>query len=191
MADGRPKDYSSMDQEDSPPVPPLRNSINTHQHNTIRYNNHNNSIKLHDDGSNFRMPHREFGGIDLDAVAKKLRELSPSNFAMDSLRVHYSDVFGTRKNNHEQQPPLPPPTSANNKIKAVINYVDEKEVYIINVPQNTAKMVKNLAPKRGIYRYFFELADGAYEEMETNDVKVPVHQKDNGIKCIRCKVFNA
>lgn len=174
MADGPPKDYSIIDQEESPPLPPIR----------VTQKN------IWSDGSVSVPQHRE-SGVDLAAVARKLRATPAAEIAMNSLKVHYSDVFGTRK--HEQRhPPLPPPpqTQANVKIKAVINYVDENEVYIINVPQNTARMVKNLAPKRGNYRYFFELTDGAYEEIDLGDTKVPVHQKDSGAKCILCRAFN-
>lgn len=130
------------------------------------------------DGSHSHPQHRE-NGVDLAAVAQRLRALPTSDLAMDSLRTHYSDVFGVRKQE-----------SNSTRFKVFIRYVDEDEVYITYVPQNTARAVKNSAPKKGNYRYFFQLTDGAYEEIDMQDTKVPVHQKDGGSQCIHCRAFN-
>lgn len=147
--DGLPKDYSKLDQEET------------------RWS----------DGSISVPRHRE--GVDLAAVARRLRSLPTNEIAMDSLRNHYCETI-VRGKKH-QQPPLPPIPP---RYKVVINYVDEKEIYIIYVPQNTTDAIKSLAPKKGSFRYFFELEDGSFEETDVN-----LHVNPKGGTNINCRVF--
>lgn len=79
MADGLPKDYSSVYREDEKPVPSAR------PHKAL-------------DGSHVLHRHRE--QLDLRQVVAKLQNLATENhsaYAMDTLNKHYSSVFVNRK----------------------------------------------------------------------------------------------
>lgn len=81
MADGRPKDYSSLYCEDKPPVPSTRGR----PYKSL-------------DGSFVPQKHRE--QLDLRQVVAKLENLPKdchSVYAMDTLNKHYSNVFVNRR----------------------------------------------------------------------------------------------
>lgn len=81
MADGKPKNYSSMYREDKPPIP----SIRIRPYKSL-------------DGSHAPPKHHE--QLDLRKVVAKLQNLPRANhsaYAMDTLNKHYSSVFVNRK----------------------------------------------------------------------------------------------
>lgn len=158
MADGPPKDYSRMYSEDS-----------------------NDAIHKRLDGAHQAPKQvREQAGlnnqsVDLQKVVAKLNQLpreDHSVYARDTLRNHYSSVFIRRRRDY----------------KVHIQYFVEGQTYVVRTSQNTLAAVREKMPIRGNYRYFFRLHENTCEEIESNESKVPYHEKD-GQKLIYCQVF--
>lgn len=191
MADEFPKDYSTLDYEDTfkPPVPPMRRTISPHCNNTINPSHHaNNSINrgyqrpyITLDGAKSIKPTNE-SGLDLKLVVEKLQHLAQENrnaYAIDTLNKHYTSVFTSRRKSEHNDKQV---------FKAYIHYENEQDTYVIRVNRNTLKAVRDKLPKRGNYRYFFKQLDNTHEEVESDESTVPYHEKAES-KHIYCQVF--
>lgn len=207
MADGAPKDYSSVYCEDLPPIPthhldlkppplpipPIVSSRGSQQNgkissikNRVHHDqNHNINIKVKSlDGSHATPYHRE-QSVDLMKVVAKLNQLPKDNhhaYAMDTLNKHFSTVFTNRRRFNDQK--------EQQKIgfRVYIQYSGEKDTFVVRAEQNTLKAIRDKMPKRGNYRYFFRSRDSTCEELEFDESTVPYHEKD-GQKQIYCQVF--
>lgn len=123
--------------------------------------------------------HRE--QLDLAMLVAKLKQLPKEDsraYAMGTLSEHYTSFTSRRRVDQKQR----------TGFRVCIQYLDEKDTYIVRSEQSTLRAIKDKMPKRGNYRYFFRSLDSTYEELEFDDSPVPYHDKD-GRKQVYCQVF--
>lgn len=161
-ADGKPKDYSTLDGCYIP-----------RRHKELPLINNNNNVAGH---NNSNKCISSTTTLDLRAVVRKLEAHKSSHKshhidAMKTLSKHYSDVF--------KQPP---------QYKVYIQYHDIKETFIIKIRENTLGNVLASMPKRGQYRLFFKDLKNTCEELTDPRSLVPFHEKDD-FRNIYCHAF--
>lgn len=208
MADGTPKDYSIMycdsfmslpstrpnvhpkadlnigPPELPPPLPPIaqqRTSSILYPRTNATKSSTSSTIHKHDrfDGCQAAPKHRE--QLDLAMLVAKLKQLPKEDsraYAMGTLSEHYTSFTSRRKVDQIERAGF----------KVYIQYLDEKDTYIVRSEQSTLRAIKDKMPMRGNYRYFFRSLDSTYEELEFDDSLVPYHDKD-GLKHVYCQVF--
>ena len=177
MADGYPKDYSSVYNEDSKPVRSMQQQPAVEPSTKISY------MKL--DGSASRVTHHEIPDF-LKQLYSKLEPLSVSrnDVGINVLNRHYDSVFPQRR----KRAPF----------KVYIQYFrfeidgNKKPIgdpYVVKVESNILKCVTDKLPnKRGNFRFFFKDSSNACQEIESDHSEVPYIEKD-GVKTIYCQVF--
>lgn len=147
----------------------------------------------------------------LAQVVAKLVEYQKEDhgaYAMDTLNEHYSSVFPRRQTseqrnmntintnsriinnnthnivdqNHNNN------TNSNSSYRVCIKYHNQRDIYVVRVNHNTLKAVVNKLPIKGTYRYFFRHEDNTNEEIESEQARVPYHEKE-GQRQIYCQIF--